>query len=121
MTSSLGNAKYVVLTTFRKDGTPVPTPVWAATDGDELLVLSERKAGKVKRIRRDGKVLVQACDVRGRNAYGPELTGTAQLVEDVARVRQALVRQYGIFVRVSMFFSRLRPPRDRTIGIAVRF
>jgi PPOX class probable F420-dependent enzyme len=34
----LGSAKYVSLTTYRKDGTAVPTPVWMVRDGDELAV-----------------------------------------------------------------------------------
>ncbi|TNC24006.1 PPOX class F420-dependent oxidoreductase [Amycolatopsis alkalitolerans] len=119
----LGNEKYVLLTTFRRDGTPVPTPVWLAMDGEDMVLFSERKAGKVKRIRRDAKVLVQACDLRGRRVHGPELTGTARLLgdEDYTRVRRLIARKYGVVGQVSMFFSRLRGPKDRTVGIAVSF
>lgn len=97
--------------------------MWAATDGDELVLWSERKAGKVKRIRRDGTVRVQGCDVRGRQTHGPELTGTARLLDDerTERVRRLIARKYGIVGQVTMFFSRLRGPKDRTVGIAVRF
>ncbi|GAB2973467.1 PPOX class F420-dependent oxidoreductase [Amycolatopsis acidiphila] len=118
----LKDEKYVLLTTYRKDGTPVPTPVWAATDGGELMLWSERKAGKVKRIRRDGTVRVQGCDLRGRQTHGPEVTGTARLLDDegTERVRRLIARKYGLVGRVTMFFSRLRGPKDRTVGIAVR-
>lgn len=114
--------KYVLLTTYRKDGTPVPTPVWVATDGDELVMWSERKAGKVKRIRRDGSVRVQGCDSRGRQTHGPVLTGAARLLdaEGTERVRRAIARKYGVVGQVAMFFSRLRGPRHRAVGIAVR-
>lgn len=117
----LKTEKYVLLTTFRKDGTPVPTPVWAASDGAELVVWSERKAGKVKRIRRDGAVQVQACDLRGQRTHGPELTGTARLLDEegTERVRKLIARKYGLLGQVSMFFSRLRGPKDRTVGIAI--
>jgi PPOX class probable F420-dependent enzyme len=118
----LKNEKYVLLTTYRKDGTPVATPVWAASDGDELVLWSERKAGKVKRIRRDGKVQVQGCDFRGRQTHGPAFSGQARLLDDEGseRVRRLIARRYGIVGQVTMFFGRLRGPKDRTVGIAVK-
>lgn len=61
-----GTAKYVQLTTFRKDGTPVATPLWAALDGDKLVMWTVTDSWKVKRIRRNPEVLVQACDARGK-------------------------------------------------------
>ncbi|NKQ56570.1 PPOX class F420-dependent oxidoreductase [Amycolatopsis sp. K13G38] len=118
----LGAEKYVLLTTYRKDGTAVPTPVWAATDDGELVIFSERKAGKVKRIRNDGKVLVQACDLRGSKTHGPAVPGRARLLdaERTAHALDVIARDYGVFGRVTMFFSRLRGPKDRTVGIAVK-
>ncbi|MEU3628177.1 PPOX class F420-dependent enzyme [Amycolatopsis coloradensis] len=114
--------KYVVLTTFRKSGAPVPTPVWAAGDGGELVLWSERKAGKVKRIRNSGRVEVQACDFRGNNTHGDVVAGEARLLdlEATERVRKAIARKYGITGRVTMFFSKLRGPKDRTVGIAIK-
>ncbi len=113
MTEALGAEKYVLLTTFRKDGTPVSTPIWVAADGGELVMFSERKAGKIRRIRRDGKVRVQACDLRGRQTHGPELTGTARLVEgeDYRRVQRLLARKYGIIGQVSSSSAACAGPR----------
>ncbi|MET7989486.1 PPOX class F420-dependent oxidoreductase [Amycolatopsis sp. NPDC005232] len=113
--------KYVVLTTFRRDGRAVPTAVWFGLDGDELLVYSERKAGKVKRLRNSGRVEVQASDVRGRT-HGPTVAGTARLLDDAGteRVRKAIRRHYPLVGPVSMFFSKLRGGPQRTIGIAVK-
>ncbi|MGW7531431.1 PPOX class F420-dependent oxidoreductase [Amycolatopsis sp. NPDC054798] len=118
----LGAEKYVVLTTFRRDGRAVPTPVWASRDGDELVLFSERTAGKVKRIRNNAEVRLQACDVRGRRVHGAEASGTARLLDaaDSERVRGVIARDYGIVGRVTMFFSRLRGGPERTIGIAVK-
>src|SRR3954464_1267787 len=62
----LGEGKYLLLTTFRKDGRAVPTPVWVVRDGERLVAWSAMDSGKVKRIRRDGAVEVGPCDVRGR-------------------------------------------------------
>ncbi|SFK81332.1 hypothetical protein SAMN05421835_13540 [Amycolatopsis sacchari] len=114
--------KYVLITTYRKDGTPVATPVWAAPYHGELAVWTERKSGKVKRIRRDGMVRVQACDLRGRRTHGPEFTGRARLLDEAGteHVRHAIARKYGVVGRVSMFFSRLRGPKDRVVGVAIR-
>ncbi|KFU77192.1 hypothetical protein SAMN04489729_7718 [Amycolatopsis lurida] len=114
--------KYVVLTTFRKNGAPVPTPVWAAGDGGELVIWSERKAGKVKRIRNGGRVEVQACDFRGAKTHGDVVAGAARLLDldETERVRKVIARKYGITGRVTMFFSRLRGPKDRTVGIAIK-
>ncbi|RSN29280.1 PPOX class F420-dependent oxidoreductase [Amycolatopsis sp. WAC 01416] len=114
--------KYVVLTTFRKNGTPVPTPVWAAGDSGELVLWSERKAGKVKRIRNSGRVEIQACDFRGNNTHGDIVPGEARLLDldETERVRKVIARKYGITGRVTMFFSRLRGPKDRTVGIAIK-
>ncbi|HKS47129.1 MAG TPA: PPOX class F420-dependent oxidoreductase [Amycolatopsis sp.] len=117
----LAAEKYVALTTYRRTGDPVATPVWLAGDGGELLVWSERQAGKVKRIRRDPAVAVQACDVRGRRTHGAEVRGKARILDGAGsdRARRAIARKYGLLGQVTMFFSRLRGGRDRTVGIAI--
>ncbi|MEU6182867.1 PPOX class F420-dependent oxidoreductase [Streptomyces coeruleorubidus] len=61
----LAACRYVLLTTFRRDGRAVPTPVWVMRDGDCLAVWSVADAGKVKRIRNSGRVTVAPCDWRG--------------------------------------------------------
>jgi PPOX class probable F420-dependent enzyme len=121
-TDRLAAERYVVLTTFRRDGRAVPTPIWVAGDDGELVLWSERKAGKVKRIRNSGRVEVQACDVRGKRTHGAVVSGQARLLDlsESERVRRAITRKYGIVGRVTMLFSKLRGPADRTIGIAVK-
>jgi len=85
---TLAKAKYIALTTFRRDGTPVATPVWLARDGDTLVVVTEPSAGKAKRLRNDGRVLVAPCDMRGR-ATGDPSAGTAHL-QDAAGTTASL-------------------------------
>lgn len=90
-------SEYVSLTTYRKNGTPVATPVWAAAEGDVLYVWTRSDSWKVKRLRNNGKVVVTVCDVRGRIAEGaPSAEGTAKLLdEDGTRaVRKLLARKY---------------------------
>ncbi|MFB6519108.1 PPOX class F420-dependent oxidoreductase [Streptomyces sp. NPDC056401] len=93
----LGRARYVSLTTFRKDGTAVATPVWAVADGDELYVWTRNDAWKVKRISNDGRVTVVACDVRGQVADGAAVfEGEARLLDEAGlkRVRKLMLRKY---------------------------
>ena len=58
--------KYISLTTFRKNGVAVSTPVWFGEDGGKLYVMSNHDAGKCKRIRNNPKVKVAPCTIRER-------------------------------------------------------
>lgn len=116
----LGAGKYLLVTTFRKNGTPVPTPVWVARDGERLLFWTVADSGKVKRIRRNGAVEVGECDMRG-NPKGPSVPGTATLLDadDTERARKLIARKYGLLGQVTMMGSRIRRGRDGTIGVSV--
>ncbi|WP_327678819.1 PPOX class F420-dependent oxidoreductase [Streptomyces sp. NBC_00467] len=90
-------AKYISVTTFRKDGTGVATPVWFAEDGGKLYAWTRTDSWKVKRLRNDPRVVVSVCDVRGRIAEGaPTAEGTAELLDTAAtaRIRKLLARKY---------------------------
>lgn len=116
----LAAEKYILLTTFRKDGRAVPTPVWAVRDGDALAVWSAADSGKVKRIRRSGDVTVAPCDVRGR-PHGEAVPARATLCDpaDTRRVRDLIKRKYRLIGRLSLLGSRLRRGEGGTIGIRV--
>ena len=114
----LGDAKYVLLTTFRKDGRGVSTPLWVVRDGDVLLAWTPRDSWKVKRIRRDPRVTVAPCDFRG-NVSGPAVEGTAT-IGDASRVRRLLSHKYGLFGKVTVWGSRLRRGAAGTVAITIR-
>jgi len=63
--AALADEKFISLTTFRRDGTAVPTPMWFALDGERILVWTSPTAGKAKRIRNNPHVTVAPCTVRG--------------------------------------------------------
>ena len=117
---TVGQASYALVTSYRKDGRAVPTPVWVVRDGDTLALWTVTDSGKVKRIRREGRVRLAACDARG-GLRGEWLEGRARLRDDAGteRVRALLRHKYGVMGRVTLFFSRLRRGRDGTIGIRV--
>ncbi|UXY31517.1 PPOX class F420-dependent oxidoreductase [Streptomyces sp. HUAS TT20] len=116
----LASGKYLLVTSYRKDGTPVATPVWVVRDGDALGVWTAAGSWKVKRIRRRADVVVGACDVRG-NPTGDQVPATAE-IGDAATAglyRALIARKYGILGRLTLLGSRLRNGRDGTVGIRV--
>lgn len=120
----IGRSKYVSLTTFRKDGTAVNTPVWHVVNGDELFVVSEADAGKVKRIRRNSRVVVTVCAFRGTVEPGaPSAGGTARLLNDAdTQAGRALIARKYATARIGYWFVKvLRLSRPPVIGIAVMF
>ncbi|MCZ2857162.1 PPOX class F420-dependent oxidoreductase [Blastococcus sp. VKM Ac-2987] len=124
--TALPRSEYVSLTTFRRTGVPVATPVWAAPDGDALVVWTRADSGKVKRLRHTTRVTVAPCDVRGR-ARGPAVEGTADFVPDAERPRAlaALRRAYGWKFTVGDATARLahrllRRAGDRHAIIRIR-
>ncbi|RAG86091.1 PPOX class F420-dependent oxidoreductase [Streptacidiphilus pinicola] len=113
--TALTRADYVSLTTYRKDGTPVATPVWGVVDDGRLYVWTEAGSWKVKRLRRDPRVTVVPCDVRGRIAPdAPEATGTGRLLdaEGTEKVRRLMGRKYLMF-RLGDTWSNLTGRRRR--------
>jgi predicted pyridoxine 5'-phosphate oxidase superfamily flavin-nucleotide-binding protein len=60
--AALDGEKYLSLTTFRRDGTPVATPVWFVVDDGRVLVWTSAASWKAKRLRRDSRVRIAACD-----------------------------------------------------------
>jgi PPOX class probable F420-dependent enzyme len=123
---SIATEKYVSITTFRKNGTPVPSPVWIAPLNDGMCgFTTDLSSGKVKRLRNDPKVTLRPCDMRGRVAEGaPEIAATAAVVVGAASdpVRAAIVAKYGLLARAMLLGSsiseqiaklRKKPVEDR--------
>lgn len=122
---ALGRSKYVSLTTFRKDGTPVATPVWAAQDAGELFIWTRTDSWKVKRLRRNTRVRVAVCDVRGRVAEGATAAeGVGRLLDEAGtrRVRRLLRAKYTWqFVLLDVPGAIIRLGKRPHTGIAVTF
>jgi len=97
---SLRGYKNALLHTFRRSGEAVPTPVWFGLADGKLYFRTYADAGKLKRIRREPRVLVGPCDVRGV-PKGPMVEARARLLEgeeeDVAE--RAIRANYGLFRR----------------------
>ncbi|MGL5852138.1 MAG: PPOX class F420-dependent oxidoreductase [Phycicoccus sp.] len=103
----LADEKFVSLTTFRRTGVPVSSPVWMAPDGSDprrLVVITVDDTGKTKRLGHTARVELRPCDVKGRVADGaPTYGGTAEVVrgpDQVRAVRRAVNAKYGIQARL---------------------
>lgn len=105
--------KYVSLTTFRRDGTPVSTPVWFVSENGNLLVETDGDSYKAKRIRRNENVTVTRCNAMGRTT-GEVISARATILpaEELPRVERLLHRKYRldyIFVLpIYLLVQRLR-------------
>jgi PPOX class probable F420-dependent enzyme len=109
--ASIADERFVSLTTFRKSGEAVSTPVWIARDGNALIVTTPDGTGKVKRLRNNPRVELRPSDRMGRVADGsPVVAGSAEIVDtDDARENQARIflAKYRLEYRVFMFIERL--------------
>jgi PPOX class probable F420-dependent enzyme len=98
--------KYVCLSTFRKSGVAVVTPVWFAERDEKLYVKTRIESGKSKRIRNNPSVRVAPCTIRGK-ITGPEFSGKARILprEQSGSAKEAINRKY-FFARLSLWNSK---------------
>lgn len=104
--TELSGQKYVSLTTFRKSGVGVVTPVWFAERGDRLYVKTRIESGKSKRIRNNPSVRVAPCTIRG-TVTGPEFHGTARVLPrgQSGPAKEAINSKY-FLARLSLWNSK---------------
>ncbi|MDG2303426.1 MAG: PPOX class F420-dependent oxidoreductase [Candidatus Binatia bacterium] len=120
--TELADETYVSLETFKRDGTGVKTPVWAAPLDGTMVIFTEGSSYKVKRVRQNPKVRVAACDARGGGARD-WVPGTCEVVpagEHEDRAYQALRAKYGWQMTTVDFFSWLFGRIDGRVVLAVK-
>ena len=101
--------RYLSVTSFKRDGSGVATPLWFVCDGGRLCALTDLHSAKVRRIRRDPRVLVAPCGASGK-LRGEPLPARAEVLTatpDLERVQRLLIDRYRISYRVVMLFYRL--------------
>ena len=116
----LGAGKYIAVTTFKKDGTPIATPVWVVRRNHELLILTQSDSGKVKRLRSNPSVLVAPCDARGR-LKAEAVPGTALLQDETqTHLTASLIQhRYGFMGRMIGWLNEMRRGSDEHVGITI--
>ena len=112
--------KYVLLTTYRRDGTPVGTPVNIAVEGDRAFVRTWDTAWKVKRIRNNSEVEVAPSTLRGKPT-GPAIRAHARILDgdESAYAGRAIARKHRILHGLLVpLVHRLR--RNKTVHIELK-
>jgi uncharacterized protein len=116
--------RYLSITSVRRDGTPVATPVWFVRDGARLLVQTDRDSYKMKRIRRNPAVTIAVCNARGRLRGQPVAAIAEQLPDtELARAEGLLAAKYRIdlllFKPLRALQAALGRGRGRPIALAL--
>jgi uncharacterized protein len=98
---ALAGHRYCVVVSYRRTGEPVATPLWFGIAGNRLFFRSLHGSAKLGRIRRNPRVLVAPCSVRGR-PLGPPFEGRARILPEAesAVAEGAIQANYGIIRRV---------------------
>ena len=102
---AMGDEKYILFTTFRRDGTPVGSPVWAVPlDEGRIGFWTSSGSGKAKRLAHTDRVTIQACDARGRVKAGSQpMEATARVVTggEFDAIHDKVVAKYGMLTKIT--------------------
>ena len=107
-------AEYINLITYKRDKSSVTTPVWVADFSNSLVVTTSLNAGKVKRVRNNGKATIYITNQNGSKKLSESLNVKASIIEDLDLKKQAadLIRKkYGMMAKMIM----KGPDEKRTI------
>ena len=98
--------KYVNLETYKKDGTPVRTPVWFMIDNGIIYVITREKTGKVKRLKNNQNIRIVPCSFNGESK-NEWINGVAQKItgNNAERAIKLRKKKYGISARLAGLFS----------------
>jgi uncharacterized protein len=108
--------KYISLTTFRKSGAGVATPVWFGEEAGKLYVMTRSDSGKYKRIRNNPRLQIAPCTIRGK-LTGPHFDGTARILlsHDWPAARKTINRKYWL-ARIPFLWSNKNVYVEIAIG-----
>jgi PPOX class probable F420-dependent enzyme len=109
--AGLADERFVSLTTYRRTGEAVSTPVWIARDGGDLLVTTPKESGKVKRLRNDSRVQLRPCSRTGAVKDDAVAVDAHAMIADDDQSRALLTRVFGgkyrLEYRIFLFIERL--------------
>ena len=99
------DVQYINLETFKKDGSKVTTPVWVAQQNNSLVVTTGKNAGKVKRIRNNGKAIIYTTNQSGSKKLSEELEVKGSILSDEDLKTEAvtiLKKKYGMMAKMML-------------------
>jgi len=99
------DVEYINLITYKKDKTPVATPVWVADYSNSLVITTSLNAGKVKRIRNNGKATIYVTNQSGSEKLSESIDLQASLIDEPSVKKQAadvIRKKYGLMAKMIM-------------------
>jgi len=98
--------KYINLETYKKDGTPIRTPVWFVVDNDLIYVITRESTGKVKRLKHNQDVRIVPCSFKGQSK-NEWVKGKAEIItgEEADKAIKLRKKKYGMFARLTGIFT----------------
>ena len=110
--------QFCLLTTFKKDGSAVPTPMWFFIKNEKMYMTTRGQSWKVKRIRRTSEVKIASCNSSGGQCGRP-FSAQATLVEETTErdaAKAGLNHKYGLKKKIIDLVFRLAA-KDKTEAI----
>ena len=98
--------KYINLETYKRDNTPIKTPVWFVIDNDLIYIITRESTGKVKRLKNNQNVRIVTCSFSGKtknewvNGKAQKITGS-----EADKAIELRKKKYGFAVRLSGLFT----------------
>lgn len=120
--SEIGNAPYIALESFKKDGQGVITPVWVTQEGGRLYVMTDANAWKVKRIRRNGRVRLARSSAGGKplSAWLEAQARVLDSAEAWPPMERRMKAKYGIQYRLLAWWGRVRGQTRQPVVIEIQ-
>lgn len=98
--------KYINLETYKKDGTPIRTPVWFVIDKELIYIITRDSTGKVKRLKNNHDVRIVSCSFKGepKNDW---VKGKTEMIagEEADKAIKLRKKKYGMFARLTGIFT----------------
>ena len=110
--------KYLSLETYKRDSTPIQTPVWFVTENDQLYITTKETTGKVKRLRNNQNARIAVCSMKGDIKSDWVDVGLEKIPQesDVVKIVKLRKKKYGFSARlVSMFTSQ----KGKTVAYSI--
>ena len=112
--------KYINLETYRKDQTPVKTPVWFIINNDRINITTKETTGKVKRLRNNQTARIAICSIKGDIKSNWVNVDVQKIIQesDVEKIIKLRKKKYGFSARlISMFTSQ----KGKTVAYSLEF
>ena len=98
--------KYINLETYKRDGTPIRTPVWFVIDNDLIYVITRESTGKVKRLKNNQSVRIVTCSFKGEPKNEWVKGQTEKIAGEVAdKAIKLRKKKYGMSARLIGLFT----------------